>query len=282
MDRIKNTSNLTTQEKAVADYIERNPQAVLSLSSHELAHASYVSPSTIVRLCQKLGLSGYTEFKSIYTSEYAHYTETKKLIKDVPFSKDSKIDEIIQTLPHIYQRAVSYTQSLIDQKILKECVELLQKSQHIGIYGMGLNFDVAKMYQYKLQSIGLNAIAYDSTNWSWLERINFEKIPSFAILITQSGRNQFILDASKQLRHYEIPTLLISGAQDKYSSQIANYTLYAMSGNGALELSNTSFTISMIYLLDILTVSMHVRYYEDIEKISEQIKDKRNDWLKSR
>jgi len=62
MDRLKNTSNLTTQEKAVADYIERNPQAVLSLSSHELAHASYVSPSTIVRLCQKLGLSGYTEF----------------------------------------------------------------------------------------------------------------------------------------------------------------------------------------------------------------------------
>ena len=40
MDRLKNTSNLTTQEKAVADYIERNPQAVLSLSSHELAHAS--------------------------------------------------------------------------------------------------------------------------------------------------------------------------------------------------------------------------------------------------
>ena len=38
----------------------------------------------------------------------------------------------------------------------------------------------------------------------------------------------------------------------------------------------------MIYLLDILTVSMHVRYYEDIEKISEQIKEKRNDWLKIR
>lgn len=282
IDRLKNTTNLTTQEAAVADYIDKNPQSILNMSSHELAHASYVSPSTIVRLCQKLGLSGYTEFKSVYTSEYAHYIESKQVIKDIPFSKDSKIDDIIQTLPHIYQRAVDYTQSLIDKKSLIECVELLQKSQHIGIYGMGLNFDIAKMYQYKLQSIGLNAIAYDSTNWSWLERIHISKTPSFAIIITKSGRNQFILDAGKQLRHYEIPTLLISGTQDKYISQIANYTFYAMAGNNEFELSNTSFTVSMIYLLDILTVSMHVRYYEDIQTISEQIKNKRNDWLKTR
>lgn len=282
IERLKNTLNLTTQEKAVAEYIDRNPQAVLSLSSHQLAHVAFVSPSTIVRLCQKLGLSGYTEFKSAYTSEYAHYSKTKKLVKDIPFSKDSKIDEIIQTLPHIYQRAVNGTQSLINQKDLKECVELLQKSHHIGIYGMGLNFDIAKMYQYKLQSIGLNAIAYDSTNWSWLERIHFAKIPSFAILITKSGRNQFILDAGKQLRYYEIPTLLISGTQDKYVSQIANYTMYAMTSQDELELSNTSFTVSLIYLLDILTISMHIRYYEDIEKISVQIKGKRNEWLKSR
>jgi len=282
MDRLKNTTNLTTQEAAVADYIEKNPQSILNMSSHELAHASFVSPSTIVRLCQKLGLSGYTEFKSVYTSEYAQYVESKQVIKDIPFGKDSKIDDIIETLPHIYQRAVNFTHSLIDSKSLKECVELMQKSQHIGIYGMGLNFDIARMYQYKLQSIGLNAIAYDSTNWSWLERIHYSKIPSFAIIITKSGRNQFILDAGRQLKHYEIPTLLISGTQDKYLNQIANYTMYAMTGNNELELSNTSFTVSMIYLLDILTVSMHVRYYEDIEKIAEQIKGKRDEWLKIR
>ena len=91
-----------------------------------------------------------------------------------------------------------------------------------------------------------------------------------------------LLDAGRQLKHYEIPTLLISGIQDKYLNQIANYTMYAMAGSNELELSNTSFTVSMIYLLDILTVSMHVRYYADIEKIAEQIKGKREEWLKIR
>ena len=35
MDRLKNTTNLTTQEAAVADYIEKNPQSILNMSSHE-------------------------------------------------------------------------------------------------------------------------------------------------------------------------------------------------------------------------------------------------------
>ena len=101
MDRLKNTTNLTVQESAVADYIEKNPQSILNMSSHELAHASYVSPSTIVRLCQKLGLSGYTEFKSVYTGEYAQYVESKQVILDLPFNKDSKIDDIIHTLKRV-------------------------------------------------------------------------------------------------------------------------------------------------------------------------------------
>ena len=52
-----------------------------------------------------------------------------------------------------------------------------------------------------------------------------------------------------------------------------------MTGGNALELSTTLFTVSLIYLLDCLTVAMHVKYYEDIERITHQINDRRNDWL---
>lgn len=55
--------DLSVSEKNLADYILEHRQQVLSLSVQALAKAAFVSPSTVVRLCQKLGLNGYAQFK---------------------------------------------------------------------------------------------------------------------------------------------------------------------------------------------------------------------------
>lgn len=279
VDRLKNVTHLTTQEKALVDLIEAQPDLILRASSHVLAKVAYVSPATVVRLCKKIGLSGYAEFKSMYTAEFSQYMAMREQIKTIPFNQDSKMEDILHSLPHIYQRAVNYTESMIDPNVIQACVEAIQTSEHIGIYGMGLNYPIAQMYQYKLQAIGINAVAYNTTNWSWLEQLKLKKTLSFAILISQSGRNQFIHEALKQLKSYEIKTLYIAGQKDRLSHQLATYSLFAMTGGNALELSTTLFTVSLIYLLDCLTVAMHVKYYEDIERITHQINDRRNDWL---
>lgn len=63
LDKLLSNSKLTGQENEVLDFIRNNPQKVLGMTVHELAQASYTSSSTVIRLCQKAGVSGYTEFK---------------------------------------------------------------------------------------------------------------------------------------------------------------------------------------------------------------------------
>ena len=54
---------LSKSEQKVATYIIENPEKVIYQSVAELAEESGVSDPTVVRACQRLGLSGYQELK---------------------------------------------------------------------------------------------------------------------------------------------------------------------------------------------------------------------------
>ena len=53
----------TTTEKRIADYIRRNIEAAVYMTIEELAKATYTSHSAIIRLCKKMGFSGFKEFR---------------------------------------------------------------------------------------------------------------------------------------------------------------------------------------------------------------------------
>lgn len=52
----------TTTEKRIVDYIRRNIEAAVYMTIEELAKATYTSHSAIIRLCKKMGFSGFKEY----------------------------------------------------------------------------------------------------------------------------------------------------------------------------------------------------------------------------
>ncbi|WP_406542271.1 MurR/RpiR family transcriptional regulator [Clostridium ljungdahlii] len=56
-------SNLKTAEKKAAHYILENPESIIHFSITEFAYVSKVSETTIFRLCNKLGYTGYQDLK---------------------------------------------------------------------------------------------------------------------------------------------------------------------------------------------------------------------------
>lgn len=54
---------LTPRESEILNYISENEAQAVHMSLSGLSHALYTSNASIVRLCQKLGFSGYNEFK---------------------------------------------------------------------------------------------------------------------------------------------------------------------------------------------------------------------------
>ena len=54
-DKIKNREEFTPTENTIAKYLQENSRDVVGMSLDELANTLYVSKSSIIRFCKKLG-----------------------------------------------------------------------------------------------------------------------------------------------------------------------------------------------------------------------------------
>lgn len=280
-DKMQNLKNLTAQEQAVIDHIIKFPKDLLEMNVSELAKASYTSASTIIRVCKKLGTKGFGDLKFIYASEYPEMMKLKESLKTKPYNRNSTIDDIIHTIPLIYSKAIDHTRSMLDRNTLINAIALMKKAKVIDIYGDGINNEVAKMFCYKLGEIGISTNAYTSIHWSHCNILSIEKVPSFSILISHTGKNPNMFDAVKRLKKYNIPTLSISGNIDQRLAKLTDYNIHIMTTENTLEFSNVIFTMSTQYILDIIVASLLVHRYDIVEKSTRELEGARYEWIKS-
>ena len=64
-------------EKGILQYLLNNPEEAASMSIRQLSGKVFASPSTITRLCHKLGFSQYREFQKALMYENAMSLQIK-------------------------------------------------------------------------------------------------------------------------------------------------------------------------------------------------------------
>ena len=125
----------------MADYILEHLRQVPSMSAGELADAPYTSKATVVRLCQKLGLTGYQEFKIRLVEEMS---QKDRILANEPITGKSTYSDIITALPALYDKAITNTRLSFDKNVMIRIHNYLQKSECIDIYGTGISYHLAK------------------------------------------------------------------------------------------------------------------------------------------
>ena len=126
----KNYPQLTKSEKKVADYI---------INSGEKIIYSTLSDITIVRFCQKLGFSGFSDLKIEIAKENFNTADTHTTTQHIQ-------DESIQQLISVLQS----TKNLLNQADLEAALALIQKARFIYIFGVGssgnTSYDLETMF----------------------------------------------------------------------------------------------------------------------------------------
>lgn len=198
LEKLSESTNFTTHEKAVANYILAHPNQVLSMSSGELAKLSYTSKATVVRLSQKLGMEGYQELKLSLASELSQKKRIDRLLANEPLTANSSYEDIIQTLPAIYDKAVTNTRLSLDKNSMNRINQVLQKSECIDLYGTGISYILAQSAAFKFGTLGMECSAYESINAHYLAARKHKK--TIAFLISLTGSNHTVIRMAKYLR----------------------------------------------------------------------------------
>ena len=115
----------------MADYALSIGQKAIYATMTDIKKATHVGDTTIVRFCQKLGCSGFADFKIEIAKE--------EILKTKPATSDHYYDHIAQHLSD----AIKATATLIKPETLQKAIQMMTNATRIWIFGVGGSGEIA-------------------------------------------------------------------------------------------------------------------------------------------
>lgn len=140
---------LTKSEKIIAKYILGNPMAAIRYSLTQVAKESKSSNTAIIRLCQKLGYQGFSEFK--FSMSRAALSDTRSTTAADSRGGDSSMSAIVaQYVSHLNQMAAE-----TDMAELQKIASLICQTARVAIMGINQTAFSASQLSYRLSKLGV-------------------------------------------------------------------------------------------------------------------------------
>lgn len=264
LDKLKEKENFSEIEQAIIDYILKNKQKISTMSIRELAKATYTSPATIVRLCQKVDMEGYLQFRIELNSEIREAIKfSHDISENLPFQKEDTLDSIAHNLANISIRGIQESLAMFDYPQLEKIISALQSCKYIDIYGEGSSLLCACEFKSKMNRLGKPVFMEESFSAQKYQAANSE-IDHIAILISHSGERDSIIKIAKILKQKKIITIAITSKKENAIQTLAKYHLYTGSNeNQELlgKLETFSSHIATAYVLNCLYSFLYTKNY---------------------
>lgn len=248
-------------ERGIIEFILNDPKIMVGMTIHECAQRSYTSPSSVVRLCRKLGFEGFKEFHQSLVYELALLdSDLKEKSKEITY-QDS-LQDIIKKVTSKNILSLENTAKLMDDTTLLACVNQMMKCRSICLFGMGASLLVAKDAYLKFLRINKPCIINDDWHAQLLQARNMMS-DDLAIAISYSGMTKEVIECIKAAKEKGATIIAITRFEDNPLAKLAHYNLSVSATEFIFRSGAMSSRISQLNIIDILYATYVNQQYED-------------------
>lgn len=268
MTQLEFELDFSDSEKNIARYILDQQEDVLEMPIKELAKKTYTSPATIVRLCHKLGLQGYGDFKIKYSAELqAEHKIKNRIDVNYPFSKTDDSHQIAYKLASLHQESIEDTLSLIDFEKLEGIINQIDEAQRVFIFGAGNSMLAAMEFQHKMLRIGKLVEIREIIGEQIFLAYNCKE-NDIALIISYSGETADLIDLAQILKNKKIPILGITSLGENQLSKFCTIVVNTGSREKIFnKIAPFSSKTSITFLLDLIFSMIFQKKYDDYMNI---------------
>lgn len=261
MIKIRETNKFTNNELAVAQYITKNYKNIKNMTQREIADKTFTSLATITRMCKKIGLSGFKEFKLELLEEISQLT---KEISDInnDIEKKQNLSDIIESINQISIESLKENKLLQDVDVLNKVIEEIRKHDILDLYGMGASHLVCLDAQYKFMRLGKQVNAFSSKD----KQVVLAKASNkkhLAIIVSYSGLTNEMIEIAKILANNHITVISITRFVENDLTKYCDLNLYVTSRERLKRSAAVYSRIAMLNLIDVIYFSYINKYYDD-------------------
>ena len=216
-------NEFTVTEASFAEYVLRHEEVIFK-SITTVAEESGIGYGTVIRFCQKLGFSGFQDFK-IHLAVEAGAGSAEQ---------DGAEPGWLERRSGIATRQIATTAHALDEKNLQAIAKAIAEARFTLIAGVGGSFPVAMELAYRMDRLGLMARAESDTH---LQAIRSSLLGSNDLLfaISSSGSTKEILECARLARGRGARVVALTNFAKSPLTEEADFVITTAVWEGALQ-----------------------------------------------
>lgn len=253
----------------VAEAVRVDPSIVLNKSISELAGACGTSVATVVRFCQTIGLTGYSQLRMSLASELgkeeARFGAGVALGAEV--AQSDTLEEIAAKVASLAMLAIDETVTSLDFDALRRVVDAIDGAHRILLFGIGASQFVAQDLHHKLFRIGRNAFILADPHEAWSAALLSPK-GTVALAFSHSGHTAETIRFVEIAKQAGALTVAFTGSGDAPLAKAADEKLVSRARESNIRAGAMVSRIAQLAVVDCLFLGVaHERYDDTIEAL---------------
>lgn len=230
---------LKNVEIEIYNYIAANVDKVIYMRIRDLASATHVSTTTILRFCKKFECEGFTDFKlklQQYVKEQTEKHQDIQRVDEMPY-----IDFLRRTTNDRFQQKIA------------EAAQILLEVDLVLFVGIGTSGIIAAYGAMLFSSMFTLALPIADPLNTPLTNISRELNKRIGLVaLSVSGENKDIVDYINQLKIHQAKIISITNSSNSTISNISDVNIPYFTGTEMFQDTNITSQLPVTYILEIL------------------------------
>ena len=244
--------NLTNSDMNILTYIYQHVNEVINMDVKTLASAIPCSPSSVIRLCKKIGFSGFPELKFFLKQEKTTITNTNHGDERLSF------DEIVRNL----KKNIKGSLSLVSSEELVRTAKVLHSNMPVFVFMPGgITDNIAYYFVQVLMNRGRQYVYPLRSTKMAKHKLSSLSPNSIIVLISASGKWAKTIELAKLSHMRDIKVISFTPYTESEIAKYSDYNLRFFTEEKTRDGAEFTSRVAIFYIIDALA-----QYFDIYEK----------------
>lgn len=217
--------SLSPSEKKAAEYLIANPLAVTKMSLSAYARKSESSQASIMRLCHRIGVAGYSELKTNLSIQLALNEQYEVNIdSDTSKSLGSDMIEIIDKVFKVNIQILKDTFALATDEY-NRAFEAIKATKKIVFFAIGDAVIPCQFASYKFKRLGYDSFCESDPDHQMINACNLKE-GDVSISISHTGNTRLVNRATEIAKENGAVTICITKREKSELTKFSDIKLF--------------------------------------------------------
>lgn len=265
-NQLKEQINFSDTDKTIANFILSHKDEVLTMSIQKLAQETYTSTSAVIRLCERIHLSGYKELKYRLSQQLQNPIPDSQLLDpNFPFHAESSTAEIASSLKKLTDQSLDEARKMLSVADLNKAADILIHARQRALFGIGDAYLAGLSFQARMMRIGIYFLA-TPVYGEQIHQADTLAIEDAALLLSYSGKSSSTVNAARILKKNGCKTVCITGDPASPLARLCDVVLLIPAKEKKFHRISSFFSQAcMDYFLNILYSRIYVLNYREFQ-----------------